>query len=375
MKTGNDLVAEQVHHSTCFCYLPTMQSNEILLYYNELPFICRIPLVVALIVFYRFTGLTSATIPNSVTSIGENAFGGCNSLTSATIPESVTSIGDAAFAYTSLTTVTIPNSVTSIGNWAFTQCVHLTSVTIPNSVTSIGYSAFSYTDLTSVTIPSSVTSIGEVAFNGCPRLTSIEVDESNPAYSSMDGILYDKEKTTLITFPAGKAVTSLIIPGSVTSIEHHAFYCCHGLTAITIPNSVTSIGDYAFYYCGFTSITIPNSVTSIGENALGYCTDLTSIYMVSPQPPVTDKTALDGVNSSCVIYVPTGSREAYTVTEPWNKFTIKEYEVETGINSVNATAPTAVGYYDLNGRRLDAPAKGLHIVHYSDGTTRKVFGK
>jgi len=201
-----------------------------------------------------------------------------------TIPSSigglpVTSIERAAFNQkTTLTSVTIPNSVTSIGDYAFQSCTGLTSVTIPNSVTSIGYGAFSYcTGLTSVTIPNSVTSIGYGAFSYCTGLTSVTVDAANPSYSSIAGVLFDKNQTALITYPAGKT-GSYTIPNSVTSIGYEAFSGCTGLTSITIPNSVTSISYGAFSGCtGLTSITIPNSVTSIGEGAFSGFTGLTSI--------------------------------------------------------------------------------------------------
>ncbi len=135
-----------------------------------------------------------------VTSIGHQVFRYRSSLTSVTIPDSVTSIGDDAFVgCTSLTSVTIPNSVTNIGDGAFGGCTSLTSVTIPDSVTSIGYWAFdSCTSLTSVTIPDSVTNIGDGAFWGCYSLTSIKVDGLNSVYSSVDGVLFDKNQTTLI---------------------------------------------------------------------------------------------------------------------------------------------------------------------------------
>ena len=123
-------------------------------------------------------GCQSTTIPNSVTSIGEWAFGGCRSLTTITIPNSVTSIGDGAFSgCKSLTSITIPNSVTSIGEYAFDGCKALTSITIPNSVTSIGKSAFyDCKALTSITIPNSVTSIGSDAFDSCDKLTSVTIE-------------------------------------------------------------------------------------------------------------------------------------------------------------------------------------------------------
>ena len=130
--------------------------------------------------FYHCSGLTSVTIPNSVTSIGHSAFGGCSGLTSVTIPNSVTSIGGWAFSGCSgLTSVTIGNSVTSIGDWAFYGCSGLSSVTIGNSVTSIGGGAFwDCSGLTSITIPNSVTSIGNKAFSYCSDLTSVTIPNS-----------------------------------------------------------------------------------------------------------------------------------------------------------------------------------------------------
>ena len=217
--------------------------------------------------FWGCSGLTSITIPNSVTSIGGYAFQGCSGLTSITIPNSVTSIGNYAFSYcTGLTSVTIPNSVTSIGNFAFYGCSGLTSVTIPNSVTHIGDYAFSgCTGLTSITIPNSVTSIGSYAFRKCSGLTSVTIPNSvtsigDEAFSGCSGL------------------TSVTIGNSVTSIGDRAFYNCSGLTSVTIPNSVTSIGGYAFQGCsGLTSITIGNSVKSIGRGTFYNCSGLTSV--------------------------------------------------------------------------------------------------
>ncbi|MCR5698754.1 MAG: leucine-rich repeat protein [Treponemataceae bacterium] len=200
-------------------------------------------------------GLASITIPDSVTSIGGNAFYECRRLTSITIPDSVTSIGHYAFyGCSALTRITIPNSVTSIESSAFYGCTSLTSVTIPDSVTSIGDSAFiGCSSITSVTIPNSVTSIGGSAFTGCHEVF-------------YGGDLEDWLKISFMG-PAFRSVffgVSLYLNGEL--VEN-----------ITIPDSVTSIGDYAFCGCTITSVTIPNSVTSIGWYAFERCTSLSSV--------------------------------------------------------------------------------------------------
>ena len=241
------------------------------------------------------SGLTSVTIPNSVTSIGSEAFSGCSGLTSVTIPSSVTTINNSAFSYCSgLTSVTIPSSVTTIGSSAFSGCSGLTSVTIPSSVTTINNSAFSYcSGLTSVTIPSSVTTIGSSAFSGCSGLTSVTWNAKNhPGFNSSSQNPFYNIRTQITEFVIGDEMTSIpacmcsgmsnlksvTIPSSVTSIDSYAFKGCSGLTSVTIPNSVTSIDSYAFKGCsGLTSVTIPSSVTSIGYEAFDGCSGLTSV--------------------------------------------------------------------------------------------------
>ena len=258
----------------------------------------------------------SYTIPSSVKAIGEYAFSGCSGLTAVTIPGSVTEIGEAAFAWCSgLTAMTIPGSVTEIGTGAFSICSGLKalevesgnknycaesgvlftkgrdtlicypggkpeeSYTIPGSVTEIGAWAFeNCSGLKAVTIPSSVTEIGESAFSGCSGLKSIAVESGNKNYCAAGGVLFTKDKATLICYPGRKPEESYVISSSVTKLAECAFSDCRGLTAVTIPGSVTEIGKWAFSGCsGLTSVTISEGVKTIGDGAFEYCIGLTAV--------------------------------------------------------------------------------------------------
>ena len=259
--------------------------------------------------FQNCNSLTSITIPNSVTSIGIKAFistsnlssinvesgnpkydsrGNCNAIIetnsnnlfigckNTVIPNSVTSIGNNAFFGVDLISIEIPNSVTSIGDNAFSCCNVLTSVEIPNSVTSIGIAVFDRCEsLTSVTIPNSVTSIGDYAFYYCTALTSVTIGNS------------------------------------ITSIGDFAFTNT-ALTSVEIPNSVTSIGRWTFSGClALTSVEIPSSVTSIGQGAFAGCAALASVVFKGSAPPEFENFVFDKVNKSISVSVPVNSIEAY----------------------------------------------------------------
>jgi hypothetical protein len=323
--------------------------------------------------------LTFIAIPNSVTTVGDAAFSSCSNLTSVTIPNSVITIGVAAFSNCQgLTSVTIGNSVTTIGDWAFIDCYSLSSVDIPTSVTTIGVAAFARCNLTSVTIGNSVATIGNGAFERCYSLTSIHVDFANTHYSSENGVLFNKDKTTLVAYPGGKT-GSYVISNSVRTIGEYAFYYCDGLTSITIPNSVITIGEYAFFECrsltsihvdfanthyssengvlfnkdrttlvaypggktgsyvipnsittidryafcacrNLTSVTIPNSVITIGDHAFTSCISLVFVTNLRPAPQSISSDVFNSVNASCVLKVPASAVDAYKAAPVWREF-------------------------------------------------------
>ena len=241
-----------------------------------------------------------------------------------------------------ITSVVIEPGVTSIGSLAFYKCSNLTSITIPSGLTSIGEMAFfncsaltsgnfafgSCTGLKSITIPSSVTSIENNIFQDCTGLTNITVDSSNPSFCSESGVLFNKDKTTLIYCPRRKT-GSYTIPDGVTAIGDYAFYYCSGLTSVTIPSSVTSIGGSAFQHCtGLTSITIPNSVTSIVNLAFWDCDSLTIVYIPSGVNFVPDESGLTGDFIS-----QTATKITYTVDSS-NNVTITDISLSS-VNTVD----------------------------------------
>ena len=200
--------------------------------------------------FSGCSSLSSVTFSEGLTDIGIAAFSDCSSLSSVTFPESLINIGGDAFLNcSSLTSVVFPENLTSIGDYAFRWCTSLSSVTFSEGLTSIGDYAFSQClFLSSVVLPNSLTSIGELAFSDCP-LESIDVSAGNQTYLSIDGVLFTKDKTSLLCYPQGRKSTSYEVPHNVSNIADYAFYSCSSLSSVTLPESLTDIGYGAFYAC------------------------------------------------------------------------------------------------------------------------------
>ncbi len=334
--------------------------------------------------YYGDVTIPSAVIYNgttySVTTIGASAFENCNGLTSVTIPNSVTSIDFFAFyGCTGLTSITIPDSVTTIGDGAFGGCSGLLNIDIPNTIRSIDLGAFSgtawfesqpegvvyaglialtykgslpdsviiregtlgiadyafnesFTGFRSVKIPNSVIFIGKCAFNCCTNLTDAEIPNS---VTSIGEWAFSETRLTNVIIPESVSIindgvfykcvdlVNVNIPNSVTSIGTDAFHDCSSLTSITIPNKVNAIWDGAFYNCNsLTSISIPNSVTDIGPSAFGGCTGLKNVYSYIENPTAIniEYGFWSDDYGNRTLHVPFGTLEAYQADERWSQY-------------------------------------------------------
>ena len=209
-------------------------------------------------------------------------------------------------------------------------------------------------------------------------LSDAKIVEGGSAYYSDrdDGfICTSNDKLGDYAFYGCSGLTSLTLPSSVTEIGEHAFLNCRGLTNFTIPSGVTKIGGAAFFCCyGLISLTLPSSVTAIGSEAFKHCSGLTSIYVYMEKLPETGSNLFLGCDEkNCTVYVPKGTGDAYFRSAEFGYFyNIVEFDA-TGIDKVAiSTNAKEVFRYSANGQRLSAPAKGLNIVKYSDGSVKKV---
>ena len=287
----------------------------------------------------------------------------------------VTTIDDRAFeGKEQLTSVHISNSIDSIGDYAFCACPLLTQV-----------------------------SLGLSPFSACTQLTEINVDEANPYFSSLDGVLTDKNRTTIVAYPAGKG-KRYIIPDGITKIGTHSFFACYPITYIHIPNSVKTIELFAFASCtDLDTIILGNSVDSIEVAAFRINDRLKTIYSMNPIPPAAHTGAFDSFNSffiQCTLHVPVGSLQAYKNAEVWKNFKNIVENDFTGIerpspnkakifgnkNSIafrNIEPDTDISIYDTTGKCIKTFAvdgdceipfpSGIYLIKYAGKTVKIIL--
>ncbi|MDR1726190.1 MAG: leucine-rich repeat protein [Bacteroidales bacterium] len=378
-------------------------------------------------VFNGCTSLITISLPNNLKYIGSLAFAYCNQLISINIPQYIVSSIDYMMFYgcSQLTDINVhannmryssengilltkakdtliccpagktgvlnlPTPVAVIKEYAFRECINLTSILLHNNVSSIGPCAFqNCSTLLSLNLPSTTTDFTTGALQGCVALQNINVDIANPKYSSIDGILYNKTRDTVIKCPEGKSgiitlpnfvttirdyafqncinIEEVILPsflttlqiGSfhssgiqrinitnhVTKIEPYVFYNCNNLTSVTISNSVTSIESYAFMSSGLKSLTLPNSIDTIRDNAFAY-TNLQFINIQKEVPPFVSYAPFTGISTNIPVYVPCNSVTSYQAATYWSNFT-NYYGIQAFYN-YSVTQCQDVPYTDAN---------------------------
>lgn len=230
------------------------------------------------------SGITRITIPVGVTSIGMRAFTACLQLTNVEIHGPVTNIAFETFnACYSLARVSYPDSVRNFDDYAFADCTSLRDISLPSGLTRIGNAAFLrchslMTNQGTFKIPATVTEIAG-AFYQCYNVNAFEVDPLNATFSSLNGILMNKDRTTLIQCPPGKP-GAVVIPEGVTEIRQSAFATCKTLTRVILPQSVTDLPGWTFLGCtGLTHVELPAGLTSLGSSAFAGCTALRTLII------------------------------------------------------------------------------------------------
>lgn len=329
--------------------------------------------------FLGCDGLTSITLPEGITVIGEEAFKGCSALTAITLPSTVTSIEKSAFAQCNgITSITIPDATKEFGTNIFQDCTSLTSVTLPTGIETIANSMFSgCTGLTEFEIPSTVTVLDGGAFNGCSGLTKItigknvitigtnalggctamediNVDEENENYSSYDGCLYTKDFTTLKQIPLGKKT-------------------------VNIKEGCTTFGTSCGANAAVEVLNLASTVATFQGSSLKPCENLKEVnypYAGTKQPTLQGYSSpfTTDLDPKPVLNIPEGTITYFSNNKWKNAFDIKE-TIPNDINITTVTGAEVKEIYTIGGVRANQNAKGAVIIRMTDGKTVKTMQK
>ena len=380
---------------------------------------------------YPNAGGDSYTLPKTVTEIADGAFCHCTSLRTVVLPAGLRTIGDAAFyGCSALQTISLNEGLTTIGCWAFSECASLSSANIPASVSLLGDDAFSFCgsmtainadganknytsqdgvlldkQLTRIiafpggkgpdySVPATVTEINNHAFYGntalrritihqdvsniddnpflfCENLTDINVATANSRYSSIEGILYNKEQTDIVSVPKGR--DGLVnVPASVKRIDTGAFLCNDKVQAVSLPQGVSNIGDWAFLGCyQLATVNLPMSLTTLGEGALSDCVGLQEIVCCGKPVAATAFNTL--IQQQAQLFIPRGLRNDYLTAGGWADFRqVEEYGIHADNMQLNLGRQQYVpvridGSMPLTALQMEvALPEGMHIAKDAD---------
>ena len=366
---------------------------------------------VTLLDYEAFRGCTSIeeiVIPDSVKSVGSSCFYGCTSMKNVMLGDGLTNVKEYTFANCGLEEIVIGDNITSIGDYAFKGCTRMKSAVLGNGLTKINGTMFSSctglekveignnvrelaanafsgcSSLSTITIPRAVTTIGDKAFAGCSRLSDVIISDRTTALAlgsngssalfadcPLDSVYIGGKITYNTTSSKGyspfyrnTSLRTVVITDREEQIYNNEFYGCTNLQNVTIGNGVRSIGNYAFSGCSsLAGFSFGSSMENIGNEAFSDCINLTSLTSYAVVPPTCGTQALDDINKwNCILKVPVGSLASYMAADQWKEFFFIEENVTDGVEDIiiNDMQPEVI--YDLNGRRVENPIKGIYIV-------------
>jgi uncharacterized protein YceK len=309
------------------------------------------------------SGLTSADVPNSVTSIGAFAFAHCQDLTSIHLPENLKVLSFAVLSgCPSLTALTIPKTLEIIGDNALGGCTSIMSLDIPETVYFIGNGAFGSTGISTLVLPSGITDIGEYTFGNCPNLVSMVIP---------DGVEHIGEGAFARCF----SLESVTLPNSIKYMDKSVFQECSSLKEIIFPDLLDEISPWMCIQCtNLKKVVIPEHVEFIKSYAFCDCTSLTDFYCLAKASPLIAVSFGDTPIEQATLHVQKESYYSYKSTDPWSRFgNIKVIEEgELGIGTLHNDDLPPI-YYDLNGHPSVSPHKGINILQKANGKTIKTL--
>ena len=350
--------------------------------------------------FSECSALQAIQIGPEITSIGEKAFYECSKLKGIVIPDAVNTLGNNTFENcSSMAFVKIGSGVKAIPTYAFSGCSALADMQIGTSVNSIATYAFKGCfSLPTILIPQSVTYISNYVFDECAGLKTVLMDDgktelklgsngSNPLFACcpLDSVYIGRN----INYPTASdrgyspfyrntKLRSVTITDKETEVSPNEFYGCTGLKNVRIGDGVTTFGDWAFSGCSSLDFfSFGSSVKSIGKEAFSDCTAMNKLYAMTQVPPTCGDQALDDINKwECTLIVPQGYVDAYRTAPQWKEFFFMDEVDPDGIKDIeHSPLNIEEAWYSLDGKKLSKPQKGINILRYSDGTTRKVLVK
>lgn len=340
--------------------------------------------------FSQCTSLTSVKFPSSLRQIYGSAFSETTALQAVTFNDGLDGIGSSAFSGSGLTTVTLPNSLTYLGDYAFSGCKDLASISIGTGITEIPYNCFTGCNaLTSVDLPEHVTSIGGGAYSYCNGLVSITLPDhiqtvgasAFASCSNLEEVVIPDNVTTLGTgaFQYDGKLKYVQIGKGITTLEKDLFNSCESLSSVELSEGLTAVKAFVFENCSsLKTVTFPSTLTTLSEStSFGWSPE--SLYFLGTQPATGERSTDEpfyGLYDKTKVYVPESAFDDYKHSTVFEKFFEEDNLLTfstTGINTVKDSRIVPVMWFDLSGRQLSAPQKGINIVKMSDGSLRKVM--